>query len=213
MGKSGPVIVFALSEKKRRELEESGSYVKKRIKELRLVYTFFWIFLMIFCMVMVLNSKPACNDFESIGPYETAICEVDEKLRGFESTFKDRGKHYVVYYVVLTEEEAKYLSDVTYRGVNAGVQKMDATLAEAYVGMWTAGAEGVSILSCQKKLVSAIVEAAKTKKAAELQHIVVQTLPSITITMSQSELGDVLYDILPDLKNLSIASGGVYPAA
>lgn len=145
--------------------------------------------------------------------YDNYGIRVDENLEIDLKLFSTLVRRLGSVEIELTEEEAKYLSDVTYRGINAGVQKMDATLAEAYVGMWTAGAEGVSTLSCQKKLVSAIVETAKTKKAAELQHIVVQTLPSITITMSQSELGDVLYDILPDLKDLSIASGGVYPAA
>lgn len=115
--------------------------------------------------------------------------------------------------IELTEEEAKYLSEQTGKEISAGVQQMDGNLADAYVEMWGAGVEGVSAISGQKKMVEAIVKTVTNKNVNNLKVIVLQLLPNITTSMNRNEIEEVLFTLLPLLRDLSIVNGGICPAA
>lgn len=145
--------------------------------------------------------------------YDNYGIKVDENLEFDMQVFSRVVRRIDGVEIELSEEEAKYLTEKTGREIKAGVQKMDGYLAESYVEMWGADAEGVSVLSSQKKLVEAIVKAVSTRNVNNLKTIVMEILPSITTSMSRKEIEEVLFTLLPMLRDLSIASGGVYPAA
>ena len=116
--------------------------------------------------------------------------------------------------IELTEEEAAYLSEVTKKDIKAGTQDMNSALAQEYVDMWSdETAEGISSAGGQRKMVEAILKEVRSEYVADLQSIVFDCLPLITTSMSQDKLEDVLWTLLPMLRNLSIENGGTIPTA
>lgn len=143
--------------------------------------------------------------------YDNYGIRVDENLEIDMKLFSRVVKRIGSVEIEISEEEAKYLSEETGKDIQAGVQEMDGSLAETYVEMWGAGAEGVSPINGQKKMVEAIVEAVRTQNVNNLQSIVKDTLPTITTSMSRKEMEECLWTLLPMLRDLDIVNGGICP--
>ena len=115
--------------------------------------------------------------------------------------------------IELSEAEATYLSEATGKTIGSGAQIMDGALAREYIYMWAdENAEGIDILTGQKKLLESIVHKVRTQYVDDLDTIVKDIMPSITTSMDFVEFREFLASLLPMIRNLSVENGGTCPA-
>lgn len=116
--------------------------------------------------------------------------------------------------IVLTEAEAKYLTD-SYQGVfTAGKNLLDGKAAQAYSRLRAIDSD-YRRAERQRKVIMSIINTYKSKPVDELVSIMQEILPYVTTNMSNSEiLGYALevFPLLPEMKfdNLRIPVDGTF---
>lgn len=119
--------------------------------------------------------------------------------------------------IEVTEAEADYLNGETnwvYRHVDPGVTHLDGYGALAYARMRKAEGDGDSDIKRterQRKVVAAVLEQVKKKGASSIQKIANEVLPTISTSMTNSEITSVIATLLPILPDLEIKSSGTCP--
>lgn len=120
--------------------------------------------------------------------------------------------------IEITEEEADYLRNdgkVWQEDIKAGLCWMDGDTALAYARMRKAEGDNESDIkrtSRQRKFIEAIFEKVKGLSLSELQALAEKVLPSITTSMSKSEITQMLVTLLPMVPELTLVNGGTCPA-
>lgn len=119
--------------------------------------------------------------------------------------------------VEVNEAEADYLNGETnwvYQHVDPGVTHLDGYGALAYARMRKAEGDGDSDIKRterQRKVVAAVLNQVKNKGASSIQQIANEVLPSISTSMTNSEITAVIAKLLPILPDLQIKSSGTCP--
>lgn len=119
--------------------------------------------------------------------------------------------------IELTQEEADYLNndDVwVYYDMEPGLQRLDGMVGLSYARMRKASGDGDSDIkrtARQRKLITAVIEKLKTRSVSELQTLANEVLPYITTSMTNSEITDLLLQVIPMLPNLQINPSGTCP--
>ena len=118
----------------------------------------------------------------------------------------------------LTAAEADYLNDFHaryYYEMKEGVNWLDGTTALAYVRMRKAAGDGESDIkrtARQRNFMEALLAKARNLSISDLQNLANEVLPMITVSMSNSEITNLLMTMLPMLPQLQITSSGTCPA-
>ena len=118
----------------------------------------------------------------------------------------------------LTAAEADYLNDFHaryYYEVKEGINWLDGTTALAYVRMRKAAGDGESDIkrtARQRNFMEALLAKARNLSISDLQNLANEVLPMITVSMSNSEITNLLMTMLPMLPQLQITSSGTCPA-
>lgn len=121
--------------------------------------------------------------------------------------------------IELTEAEAEYLNHEyinTLQEVEPGLNNLRGGTALAYARMRKAAGDNESDLvrtERQRKMLTAILEKLKTRSVADLQKLVDSVLPHISTSMTNAEITDLLFTVLPMVTDLKIESSGTCPAA
>lgn len=122
-------------------------------------------------------------------------------------------------YVELTEAEAQYLNDEdfwVYKDVAPGLQRLDGMTGLTYARMRKAEGDGESDIKRterQRKVITAVIEKLKTRSIADMQKMAEKVLPYVTTSMTNAEITDLLFTVLPMVADLEIVSSGTCPAA
>ena len=120
--------------------------------------------------------------------------------------------------IELTAAEANYLNDFHnryYYEMTEGKNWMDGSTALAYVRMRKAEGDGESDIkrtARQRLFMEALLDKARRMSISDLQNLANEILPMITVSMSNSEITNLLMTMLPMLPELEIISSGTCPA-
>lgn len=120
--------------------------------------------------------------------------------------------------VELTAAEAKYLNDFHdryYYEMKEGKNWLDGSTALAYVRMRKAEGDGESDIkrtARQRQFMEALFAKVKKLSISDLQNLAIEVLPLVTVSMTNSEITDLLMKMLPMLSGLEIKSSGTCPA-
>ena len=120
--------------------------------------------------------------------------------------------------VELTAAEAKYLNDFHdryYYEMKEGKNWLDGSTALAYVRMRKAEGDGESDIkrtARQRQFMEALFAKVKKLSISDLQNLANEVLPLVTVSMTNSEITDLLMKMLPMLSGLEIKSSGTCPA-
>ena len=119
--------------------------------------------------------------------------------------------------VELTAAEANYLNDFHdryYYEVKEGKNWLDGSTALAYVRMRKAEGDGESDIkrtSRQRIFMEALLDKVKKLSISDLQNLANEVLPLVTVSMTNSEITDLLMKMLPMLSGLEIKTSGTCP--
>ena len=119
--------------------------------------------------------------------------------------------------VELTAAEAKYLNDFHdryYYEMKEGKNWLDGSTALAYVRMRKAEGDGESDIkrtSRQRIFMEALLDKVKKLSISDLQNLANEVLPLVTVSMTNSEITDLLMKMLPMLSGLEIKTSGTCP--
>ncbi len=119
--------------------------------------------------------------------------------------------------VELTAAEAKYLNDFHdryYYEMEEGKNWLDGSTALAYVRMRKAEGDGESDIkrtSRQRIFMEALLDKVKKLSISDLQNLANEVLPLVTVSMTNSEITDLLMKMLPMLSGLEIKTSGTCP--
>ena len=119
--------------------------------------------------------------------------------------------------IELTQEEADYLNkdDIwVYYDMEPGLQRLDGMVGLSYARMRKAAGDGDSDIkrtARQRKLITAVIEKLKTRSVKELQDLANAVLPYITTSMTNTEITELLLDVIPMLPDLKINPSGTCP--
>lgn len=120
--------------------------------------------------------------------------------------------------IELTEAEANYLNADdfwVYQDVEPGMAHLDGMTTLCYARMRKAEGDGGSDItrtSRQRKLIGTIIERLKTLSITELHSLIDEILPLVATSMDNSEITEMLFTLLPILKDLRIEESGTCPA-
>lgn len=121
--------------------------------------------------------------------------------------------------VEINEAEAKYLNDEdfwVYEDVEPGLVKMNGMVALTYARMRKAEGDSDSDIvrtERQRKVITAVLDKVQTKSLTRLQKMADKVLPYITTSMTNSEITDLMFTMLPMVADLKIVNSGTCPAA
>ena len=119
--------------------------------------------------------------------------------------------------IELTEAEANYLNDFHdryYYEMKEGKNWLDGSTALAYVRMRKAEGDGESDIkrtSRQRIFMEALLDKVKKLSISDLQNLANEVLPLVTVSMTNSEITDLLMKMLPMLSGLEIKTSGTCP--
>ena len=65
----------------------------------------------------------------------------------------------------------------------------------------------------QRKVITTVLEKIKTKSLGDLQEMANKVLPYVTTSMTNAEITDLLFTVLPMVSDLKIVASGTCPAA
>lgn len=121
--------------------------------------------------------------------------------------------------VELTQAEADYLTHkakgYVYREMHEGPETLWGAEALAYARMRKAEGDGESDIKRtvrQRALMNSIVDSLRKKDLGSIQSIINEVLPMVTVSMNNSEITQLLTQLLPMLPDLQIVDGGTCPA-
>ena len=121
--------------------------------------------------------------------------------------------------VEINQAEADYLNEDdfwVYKNVKPGLVKMNGMVALSYARMRKAEGDGESDIvrtERQRKVITAVLDKIKTKNLGDLQEMANKVLPYVTTSMTNEEITDLLFTVLPMIADLKIVSSGTCPAA
>lgn len=119
--------------------------------------------------------------------------------------------------IELTAAEAAYLNDFHdryYYEMTEGKNWLDGSTALAYVRMRKAEGDGESDIkrtARQRLFIQALLKKVSQLSISDLQNLANEVLPMITVSMSNSEITNLLMTMLPMLSELEIKSSGTCP--
>ena len=115
--------------------------------------------------------------------------------------------------IELTEAEAKYLNDLGF-AANEGKNWLDGATALAYVRMRKAEGDGESDIkrtARQRQFMEALLAKVKKMSLSDVQNLANEVLPLVSVSMTNSQITDLLMKMLPMLSGLEIKSSGTCP--
>lgn len=121
--------------------------------------------------------------------------------------------------VEIDQAEADYLNSDdfwVYKDVEPGLVKMNGMVALSYARMRKAEGDGESDIKRterQRKVITAVLDKIKTRSLGDLQEMANKVLPYITTSMTNAEITDLLFTVLPMVTDLKIVSSGTCPAS
>lgn len=119
--------------------------------------------------------------------------------------------------VELTAAEANYLNDFHdryYYEVKEGKNWLDGSTALAYVRMRKAEGDGESDIkrtARQRQFMEALLAKVKKMSLSDVQNLANEVLPLVSVSMTNSQITDLLMKMLPMLSGLEIKSSGTCP--
>ena len=119
--------------------------------------------------------------------------------------------------IELTEAEANYLNDFHdryYYEVKEGKNWLDGSTALAYVRMRKAEGDGESDIkrtARQRQFMEALLAKVKKMSLSDVQNLANEVLPLVSVSMTNSQITDLLMKMLPMLSGLEIKSSGTCP--
>lgn len=121
-------------------------------------------------------------------------------------------------YVELTDAEAAYLNaDTRYvrREIPSGPFVLEGAEALSYARMRKAEGDAESDIkrtARQRAVISGIFYSLRQAKLSDIQAIIDEVLPMVTVSMNSSEITKLLTQLLPMLPEMQIIGGGTCPA-
>lgn len=115
--------------------------------------------------------------------------------------------------IELTEAEAKYLNDLGF-AAKEGKNWLDGATALAYVRMRKAEGDGESDIkrtARQRQFMEALLAKVKKMSLSDVQNLANEVLPLVSVSMTNSQITDLLMKMLPMLSGLEIKSSGTCP--
>lgn len=115
--------------------------------------------------------------------------------------------------IELTEAEAKYLNDLGF-AAKEGKNWLDGATALAYVRMRKAEGDGESDIkrtARQRQFMEALLAKVKKMSLSDVQSLANEVLPLVSVSMTNSQITDLLMKMLPMLSGLEIKSSGTCP--
>lgn len=114
--------------------------------------------------------------------------------------------------VNLTDAEAEYLNEDWYQGMpyEAGWQCIDGTDALSYARMRKAKGDNESDIkrtARQRHLIECLLHSLKQQSLSDIQRIANEVLPMITTNMPADKITELMLELLPMLKDLSVEKG------
>ena len=119
--------------------------------------------------------------------------------------------------VELTAAEANYLNDFHdryYYEMKEGKNWLDGSTALAYVRMRKAEGDGESDIkrtARQRQFMEALLAKVKKMSLSDVQNLANEVLPLVSVSMTNSQITDLLMKMLPMLSGLEIKSSGTCP--
>ena len=113
----------------------------------------------------------------------------------------------------LTAAEAKYLNDQGF-AAEEGKYWLDGATALAYVRMRKAEGDGESDIkrtARQRQFMEALLAKVKKMSLSDVQNLANEVLPLVSVSMTNSQITDLLMKMLPMLSGLEIKSSGTCP--
>lgn len=113
----------------------------------------------------------------------------------------------------LTQQEADYINGLGYdwiQEVTAGENRLWGDAALEYARMRKAEGDSESDLvrtERQRKLLTALFDKVKTKRLTTLRDVAYEILPTIKTNMTNDQITECLFDVLPLLADMTIESG------
>lgn len=120
--------------------------------------------------------------------------------------------------IELTEAEAEYLNADdfwVYEDVQPGPNTLGGMTALSFARMRKAEGDSDSDIvrtSRQRRLVESIISKLKTQGPGFIQYVANEVFPLITTSMTNSEITNLMMELLPMLTDLTIGEGGTCPA-
>lgn len=115
--------------------------------------------------------------------------------------------------IELTAAEAKYLNDQGF-AAEEGKYWLDGATALAYVRMRKAEGDGESDIkrtARQRQFMEALLAKVKKMSLSDVQNLANEVLPLVSVSMTNSQITDLLMKMLPMLSGLEIKSSGTCP--
>lgn len=115
--------------------------------------------------------------------------------------------------IELTAAEAKYLNDLGF-AAKEGKNWLDGATALAYVRMRKAEGDGESDIkrtARQRQFMEALLAKVKKMSLSDVQNLANEVLPLVSVSMTNSQITDLLMKMLPMLSGLEIKSSGTCP--
>ncbi len=115
--------------------------------------------------------------------------------------------------IEITEDEAEYLNNddrFVYYDVQPGLQYLDGMAALSYARMRKAKGDHDSDIKRterQRKLITAVIDKLKQMELGDLQYVVEQSLGIITTNMTNEDILNCMWTVLPILPQLKIETG------
>ena len=119
--------------------------------------------------------------------------------------------------VELTAAEANYLNDFHdryYYEMKEGKNWLDGSTALAYVRMRKAEGDGESDIkrtARQRQFMEALLAKVKKMSLSDMQNLANEVLPLVSVSMTNSQITDLLMKMLPMISGLEIKSSGTCP--
>ena len=115
--------------------------------------------------------------------------------------------------IELTAAEAKYLNDLGF-AAEEGKNWLDGGTALSYVRMRKAEGDGESDIkrtARQRQFMEALLAKVKKMSLSDMQNLANEVLPLVSVSMTNSQITDMLMKMLPMISGLEIKASGTCP--